>query len=197
LFEDAASLIVKLAYRYYRDGDDTVLPRSIATRNAFMNAMRLDIAMGGSTNTVLHLLAIAHEAGVDFTMKDIDNLSRSTPVLCKVAPSSDYHIEDVNRAGGILGIMAVLNDAGLIDDNVRRVDYPDLRGALLEYDLRKSTAIDKAWDMYGSAPGGFRNLSMGSQRVMYENLDLDRKDGCIRSAGNAYSEDGGLGGTVW
>lgn len=192
LFEDAASLIVNLAYRYYRDGEDAVLPRSIATKNAFMNAMRLDIAMGGSTNTVLHLLAIANEAGVDFTLNDIDNLSRSTPVLCKVAPSSSYHVEDVNRAGGVLGIMAVLNDAGLIDENALRIDYPSLKEAIIDYDVRHSAAIDKAWDIFGSAPGGFRNLTMGSQRVMYENLDLDRKKGCIRSAENAYSKDGGL-----
>ncbi len=192
LFEDAASLIVKLANRYYMDGDDKVLPRSIAKKNAFMNAMRLDIAMGGSTNTVLHLLAIAHEAGVDFTMNDIDRLSRNTPVLCKVAPSSSYHVEDVNRAGGVLGIMAVLNDAGLIDVDAFRVDYPSLREAIANYDVRHSSALDKAWDIYGSAPGGFHNLTMGSQRAMYENLDLDREKGCIRSAGNAYSDDGGL-----
>ncbi len=192
LFEDAASLIVRMANRYYLEGDDTVLPRSVATRKAFMNAMRLDIAMGGSTNTVLHLLAIAHEAGVDFTMADIDKMSRNTPVLCKVAPSSSYHIEDVNRAGGVLGIMAVLDDAGLIDRDVSRIDYPGLGDALKDYDVRHSSAIDKAWDIYGSAPGGFFNLTMGSQRVMYKNLDLDRKKGCIRSAENAYSEDGGL-----
>ncbi|MGF1586486.1 MAG: dihydroxy-acid dehydratase [Bacteroidales bacterium] len=192
LFEDAASLIVRLANRYYRDGDDQVLPRSIASRKAFLNAMRLDIAMGGSTNTVLHLLAIAHEAGVDFTMKDIDDLSRTTPVLCKVAPSSNYHVEDVNRAGGVLGILAALNDSGLIDASALRIDYPDLGAALADYDVRNTTATDKAWNIYGSAPGGFPNLKMGSQRAMYENLDLDREKGCIRSAGNAYSLDGGL-----
>ena len=192
MFEEAASLVVNLAWRYYRDGEDGVLPRSIATRNAFMNAMRLDIAMGGSTNTVLHLLAIAHEAGVDFTMDDIDRLSRETPVLCKVAPSSSYHVEDVNRAGGVLGIMAVLDDAGLIDDSVARIDYPGLKDALRDYDLRRSTAADRAWNIYGSAPGGGRNLIMGSQNTMYEGLDLDRKNGCIRSAEHAYSRDGGL-----
>jgi dihydroxy-acid dehydratase len=192
LFEDAASLIVRLAYRYYSDGDDRVLPRSVATRNAFLNAMRLDIAMGGSTNTVLHLLAIAHEAGVDFTMADIDEMSRTTPVLCKVSPSSSYHVEDVNRAGGVLGIMAALNDAGLIDADALRIDYPSLREALRDYDVRQSSATDKAWNIYGSAPGGYHNLVMGSQNVMYESLDLDRKNGCIRSAGHAYSGDGGL-----
>ncbi len=192
LFDDAASLIINLANRYYGIGDDSVLPRSIATKNAFMNAMRLDIAMGGSTNTVLHLLAIANEAGVDFKMKDIDELSRSTPVLCKVSPSSSYHVEDVNRAGGILGIMAVLNDAGLIDESALRIDYPSLKEALADYDIRNSSAIDKAWEIYGSAPGGYKNLKMGSQGTMYENLDLDRKNGCIRSVENAYSLDGGL-----
>lgn len=192
LFEEAASLIVSMARRYYGEGDPTVLPRSIARRNAFVNAMRLDIAMGGSTNTVLHLLAIAHEAGVDFTMDDIDLLSRTTPVLCKVAPSSSYHVEDVNRAGGVLGILAVLNDEGLIDSKALRIDYPSLADALRDYDLRLPTATQKAWDIYGSAPGGFPNLVMGSQRSVYENLDLDRKEGCIRSVGHAWSVDGGL-----
>ena len=192
LFEDAASLIVRLANRYYNEGDDSVLPRSIATRDAFLNAMRLDIAMGGSTNTVLHLLAIAHEAKVDFTMADIDKMSRSTPVLCKVSPSSNYHVEDVNRAGGVLGIMAALNDAGLIYGHALRVDYPDLNEALRAYDIRRPSAIDKAWNIYGSAPGSFHNLSMGSQELMYEDLDLDRENGCIRSSEYAYSKDGGL-----
>lgn len=192
LFEDAASLVVRLAYRHYGEGDDSVLPRSIATRDAFLNAMRLDIAMGGSTNTVLHLLAIASEAGVDFSLEDIDQLSRSTPVLCKVSPSSSYHVEDVNRAGGILGIMAALDEAGLIDTGVGRVDYPSLREALRDYDVRKPDAIDKAWKIYGSAPGGFHNLVMGSQDNTYENLDLDRREGCIRSAATAWSDDGGL-----
>ncbi|TVR72892.1 MAG: dihydroxy-acid dehydratase [Marinilabiliales bacterium] len=192
LFEEAASLIVSLAERYYGSGDETVLPRSIATRDAFLNAMRLDIAMGGSTNTVLHLLAIAHEAGVDFTMKDIDRLSRTTPVLCKVAPSSSYHVEDVNRAGGVFGIMAALRDAGLIDTDVPRIDYPTLGDALRDYDLKSSSAIQKAWDIYASAPGGFHNLVLGSQRTVYENLDLDRENGCIRSVSSAWSVDGGL-----
>jgi dihydroxy-acid dehydratase len=193
LFEDAASLIVKLAYSHYHDGDVSVLPRAIATRAAFMNAMTLDIAMGGSTNTVLHLLAIAHEAGVNFTMKDIDELSRKTPVLCKVAPSSHYHVEDVNRAGGVLGIMAALNDAGQIDNTVHRIDYPSLADALKDFDVTKPTAIKKAFDIYGSAPGGFKNLVMGSQASTYKTLDLDRENGCIRSLNNAYYQEGGLG----
>ncbi len=192
LFTEAASLIVDLAYKYYRDGDDSVLPRSIATKKAFMNAMTLDIAMGGSTNTVLHLLAIAHEAGVDFTMNDIDFLSRKTPVLCKVAPNSNYHIEDVNRAGGILSILAELSRGGLIDTSVGRVDFPSLGDAINQYDLMSKSCNEKARDIYGSAPAGFTNLVMGSQKVMYSQMDLDRKAGCIRDVENAYFKDGGL-----
>ncbi len=192
LFQQAANLIVDLAYRYYRDGDTRVLPRSIATKATFNNAMTLDIAMGGSTNTVLHILAIAHEAGVDFTMHDIDRLSHRTPVLCKVAPNGHYHIEDVNRAGGILGILAELNRAGLLDTTVGRVDYPTLADAIRDYDLAGGTAIARAKELYSSAPGGYRNLTMGSQSNTYQNLDLDREGGCIRSAPNAYYQDGGL-----
>lgn len=192
LFEDAANLIVQLAYRYYRDGDDSVLPRSIANKKAFMNAMTLDIAMGGSTNTVLHLLAIAHEAGVDFTMKDIDYLSRNTPVLCKVAPNSHYHIEDVNRAGGILGILAELNRGGLIDATAGRVDFPTLADAIAQFDITSTSCHSKAFDIFGSAPAGFRNLVMGSQKVMYAQPDTDRKKGCIRDIEHAYFKDGGL-----
>jgi len=193
LFQDAASLIVKMAYSYYRDGDVSVLPRSIATRQAFLNSMTLDIAMGGSTNTVLHLLAIAHEAGVNFTMKDIDELSRKTPVLCKVAPSSHYHVEDVNRAGGILGILAELNRAGLIDTSVGRVDYPTLEDALKDYDITSDKAGEKAFEIYKSAPGGYKNLVLGSQASNYKTLDLDREKGCIRSLDNTFFKDGGLG----
>jgi dihydroxy-acid dehydratase len=193
LFQDAASLIVKMAYSYYRDGDVSVLPRTIANRQAFLNSMTLDIAMGGSTNTVLHLLAIAHEAGVNFTMKDIDELSRKTPVLCKVAPSSSYHIEDVNRAGGILGILAELNRAGLIDTSVTRVDYSTLEDALRDYDINSDTAIDKAFEIYKSAPGGYKNLVMGSQTNKFKTLDLNRENGCIRSLENSFFKDGGLG----
>ena len=192
LFEEAASLIVKLAYKYYQDGDDSVLPRGIATKAAFMNAMTLDIAMGGSTNTVLHLLAIAHEAGVDFTVKDIDFLSKKTPVLCKVAPNSDYHIEDVNRAGGIMSILGELNRGGLLDTSVGRVDFPTLGAALEQYDIKSKTCCSNALDVYGSAPAGFRNLIMGSQKVMYAQMDDDRKAGCIRDIENAYFKDGGL-----
>ncbi len=192
LFEQGASLIVQLAYRYYQDGDDSVLPRSIATKDAFMNAMTLDIAMGGSTNTVLHLLAIAHEAGVDFKMQDIDYLSKKTPVLCKVAPNGHYHIEDVNRAGGIIGILAELNRAGLLNTSVKRIDFETLRQAIETYDVISTTCSSDARDIFGSAPGGFRNLVMGSQRAKYAQLDLDRKEGCIRSMEHAHSTDGGL-----
>jgi dihydroxy-acid dehydratase len=192
LFEDAASLIVKLAYKYYQDGDASVLPRNIATKKAFLNAMTLDIAMGGSTNTVLHLLAIAYEAGVDFTMQDIDKLSRSTPVLCKVAPNSHYHIEDVNRAGGIMAILAELSRAGLLDTSVGRVDYPSLAEAIKEFDVVGSSCTAKAIEIFKSAPGGFVNLKLASQKAEYSDLDLDRAKGCIRSNENAYFKDGGL-----
>ncbi len=192
LFEEAASKIVKLAYQYYGEGDTSVLPLSIATKPAFLNAMTLDIAMGGSTNTVLHLLAIAHEAGVDFTMEDIDRLSRKTPVLCKVAPNSTYHIQDVNRAGGILGILAELARHDLIDTTVSRVDYPTLGEALADFDLTSSRVSEEAREKYKSAPAGFRNLVMGSQNAVYEAFDLDREKGCIRSVEHAYSQDGGL-----
>ncbi len=192
LFEKGASLIVKLAHRYYSEGDNSVLPRSIATRKAFMNAMTLDIAMGGSTNTVLHLLAIANEAGVNFTMDDIDRLSRRTPVLCRVSPSSHYHIEDVNRAGGVMGILACLKDAGLIDGSAGRADYPSLAEAIEDYDIRGNKAVEDAFEIFRSAPGGVHNLEMGSGQTKYENLDTDRDNGCIRDAGHAFSDDGGL-----
>lgn len=192
LFEDAANQIVKLAYRYYQDGDVSVLPRNIATKAAFMNAMTLDIAMGGSTNTVLHLLAIAHEAQVDFSMDDIDQLSRKTPVLCKVAPNSNYHMEDVNRAGGILGILAELERGQLIDSSVGRIDYPSLAEAIRHYDVMSKDCLPRAKDLYQSAPGGFVNLKLASQKAAYSSLDLDREKGCIRSVEHAYFKDGGL-----
>jgi len=194
LFLDAAECIVNITKRYYRDGDDSVLPRSIATFEAFENAMTLDIAMGGSTNTVLHLLAIAHEAGVDFTMEDMDKLSRKTPNLCKVAPNSEkYYIEDVNRAGGIMSILGELADGGLLKTNVYRVDYPSLKMALEENNLTSEKVSDKALANYYSAPGRKgRNLSFASQNEVYADLDQDRKNGCIRSMKNAYTQDGGL-----
>lgn len=192
LFEKAAQRIVEMTYAYYRDGNDTVLPRNIATRQAFLNAMTLDIAMGGSTNTVLHILAIAHEAGVNFTMKDIDNLSRKAPVICKVAPNSHYHIEDVNRAGGIIAIMAELSRAGLLDTTVHRADGLTLAQAIEQYDITSPSALPEAIEIYLSAPGGIKNLRMGSQGKKYEMLDTDRANGCIRDADHAYFKDGGL-----
>ncbi len=192
LFEKAAGLIVDLANKYYTEGDESVLPRSIANREAFMNAMSLDIAMGGSTNTVLHLIAIAHEAGVDFTMKDIDELSRKIPNICKVAPSSHYHVQDVNRAGGILAIMGELERAGLINSSVRRVDYTTLHEAISDWDIRGGKAIPEAFDIFSSAPAMGRNLVMGSQSTKFKELDTDREKGCIRSTDNPYSKDGGL-----
>jgi dihydroxy-acid dehydratase len=192
LFEKAARQIVTLTKKYYDEGDASVLPRSIATRTAFMNAMALDIAMGGSTNTVLHLLAIAREAEVDFKMKDIDQLSRKIPVLCKVAPSSAYHVEDVNRAGGILAIMGELEKGGLVDKSARRVDLLTLGEAIAAYDLEGNSVNAEAKSIYGSAPAGIKNLKMGSQGVMFKEHDLDREHGCIRDIAHAYFKDGGL-----
>ena len=192
LVRKAATLIVSLANRYYNDGDDSVLPQSIATRSAFMNAMSLDIAMGGSTNTVLHLLALASEAGVDFSMKDIDALSRKIPNLCKVAPSSHYHVQDVNRAGGIMAIMGELDRNNLIDNSVRRVDYPSLREALADWDIRGGNEKPEAYELFKSAPAMKKSLIMGSHSTMYDELDNNDESGCIRNIDHAYSRDGGL-----
>jgi len=193
LFEQAAVRIVEMCDTWYGRGDDSVLPRTIASQAAFANAMALDIAMGGSTNTVLHLLAIANEAGVDFTMADIDKLSRRIPNLCKVAPSSHYHVEDVNRAGGILGILGELDRAGLIDPQVVRADGLTLGEALDRYDIKRPTVTDEAVSLYRSAPAGTgRNLTMGSQSTLYSELDTDRAAGCIRDLEHCYSRDGGL-----
>lgn len=193
LFRDAAALIVKNAYKYYEEGDDSVLPRSIATREAFLNAMTLDIAMGGSTNTVLHLLAIAHEAEVDFRMDDIDMLSRRVPCLCKVAPNTQkYHIQDVNRAGGILGILGELAKGGLLDTSVHRVDGTTLAEAIARYDICGTTVDPEAVRIYSSAPGGKFCITLGAQQQRYATLDTDRAEGCIRDLSHAYSRDGGL-----
>ena len=193
LFKDAARLIVENAYKYYEEGDESVLPRSIATRQAFLNAMALDIAMGGSTNTVLHLLAIAHEAGADFHMEDIDMLSRRTPCLCKVAPNTQkYHVQDVNRAGGIVAIMAELAKGGLVDTNVKRVDGMTLAEEIDQYCITSPNVCKKALKKYASAPGGKFNLEMGSQDTYYKEYDTDRATGCIRDLAHAYSKDGGL-----
>jgi dihydroxy-acid dehydratase len=193
LFDRAAHQIVEMAMAYYHDDDQTVLPRSIATRQAFLNAMSLDIAMGGSTNTVLHLLAIAQEAEVNFTLSDIDALSRKVPVLCKVAPSSSYHVEDVNRAGGVIAILSELAKAGLIDTKVNRIDAPNLQTVLEEYDIMRSTVTEAAQKLYLSAPAASgRNLLMASQEVQYHDADRDRAKGCIRDIAHSYSKDGGL-----
>ena len=192
LFSKAAVLITELAKRYYEEGDESVLPRSIATREAFVNAMSLDIAMGGSTNTVLHLLAIAREAGVEFTMKDIDVLSRRIPNICRVSPSSSYHIEDINRAGGVFAILGELERSGLIDTRVGRIDYPSLKQAVDEWDIMRPTALPEAHLMFRSAPGGLRTIQPGSVTVLYPSHDTDRTAGAIRDLSNPYSADGGL-----
>ena len=192
LFRKAARQIVANAYAYYRDGDESVLPRSIASRRAMLNAMTLDIAMGGSTNTVLHLLAVAAEAGADFTLADIDALSRRTPVLCKVAPNSPYHIEDVNRAGGILSIMRELTLAGLLDTSVSRVDGLTLAQAIDRWAIGGKDYTDEADELWRSAPAGRRTTELGSQMSYFSELDTDRTTGCIRDAAHAYSPDGGL-----
>lgn len=194
LFVDAAKMIVENAYKYYRDGDESVLPLNIATRQAFLNAMTLDIAMGGSTNTVLHLLAVANEAGADFTMDDIDMLSRKTPCLCKVAPNTQkYHIEDVNRAGGVMSIMAELAKAGLVDTSVKRVDGLTLGEAIDKYCITSPNVTDEAINKYKSAPARKFNMQLGSQETMFDTLDTDRANGCIRDIEHAYTKDGGLG----
>ncbi|MBQ3536277.1 MAG: dihydroxy-acid dehydratase [Alistipes sp.] len=192
LFAKAAKLIVENAKRYYFEGDDSVLPRSIATKAAFENAMSLDIAMGGSTNTVLHLLAVAHEAGVDFTMADIDRLSRKIPVLCKVAPNGHYHVQDVNRAGGIMGIMGELAKNGLIDTSAKRVDSASLAETLNEYYYGSANFSTEAQKLYCSAPANRYSRELGSQECYYEQMDTDHAEGCIRDMEHCYFRDGGL-----
>ena len=193
LFKDAAALIVKNAYKYYEEGDESVLPLNIATRTAFLNAMTLDIAMGGSTNTVLHLLAVANEAGVNFTMDDIDMLSRRVPCLCKVAPNTQkYHIQDVNRAGGILNILAELAKGGLLDTTAIRVNGTTLGEEIARYDITDGEPNAEAIRIYTSAPANKFSIQAGSQNSVYEVLDKDRATGCIRDLAHAYSKDGGL-----
>jgi len=192
LFSQAAQIIVANCNKYYFEGDTSVLPRSIVTRSAVLNAMTLDIAMGGSTNTVLHLLAIAQEAEVPFTMTDIDNLSRKTPVLSKVAPNSHYHIQDVNRAGGILSILGELAKGELIDDSVKRVDGLTLSEAIEKYSLTSKHVSAEAVTLWKSAPAHRFNLVLGSQNSQYKTLDDDRSNGCIRDIEHAYAKDGGL-----
>jgi dihydroxy-acid dehydratase len=192
LFSRAGALIASITRSYYADGDSSVLPRSIASRDAFENAMALDVAMGGSTNTILHLLAAAHEAGVDFGLKEIDELSRRVPCLCKVAPSSAYHLEDVHRAGGIPSILGELDRAGLLNRGVRTVHSASLREFLDEWDPGSGSASAAAVELYHAAPGGVRTIRPYSQSSRWDSLDLDRAGGCIRDAAHAYTADGGL-----
>ena len=193
LFKDAARQVVENAWKYYRDGDESVLPRSIATRDAFLNAMTLDIAMGGSTNTVLHLLAVAQEAGADFTMNDIDQLSRKTPCLCKLAPNTQkYSVQECGRAGGILGIVNELAKGGLIRKDCKRVDGKTLGEQLEKYDITKAQIDAEANRIYQSAPGNRFSTKMGSQNAQWGELDKDRENGCIRDMEHAYTKDGGL-----
>jgi dihydroxy-acid dehydratase len=192
LFERAGALIADITRQYYLEGDASVLPRSIASRDAFENAMALDVAMGGSTNTILHLLAAAHEAEVNFGLKEIDELSRRVPCLCKVAPSSSYHLEDVHRAGGIPSILGELDRAGLLNRGVRTVHSVSLREFLDAWDLGSASASDSAVELYHAAPGGVRTIRPYSQSSRWDSLDLDRAGGCIRDVEHAYTADGGL-----
>ena len=192
LFLEAGRLIVEITKRYYEQDDESVLPRSIATKAAFENAMSLDVAMGGSTNTVLHLLAAASEAAVDFKMADIDRISRQVPCLCKVAPATQkYHMEDVHRAGGVMGILAELNRAGCLQTDVATVHAPTLKDALAQWDVM-NPAYETAHARYKAAPAGIRTTEAFSQNREWKTLDLDRENGCIRSKEHAYSQDGGL-----
>lgn len=193
LFKQAARQIVKNALAYYEDGDESVLPRNIATRDAFLNAMTLDIAMGGSTNTVLHLLAVAQEGGADFNMNDIDELSRKTPCLCKLSPNTQkYSVQECNRAGGILGILNELNKGGLIRGHAKRVDGLTLDEAMARYDITGASVDAEADRIYHSASGRRFSTQMGSQNEQWPSLDTDRAAGCIRDMEHAYTKDGGL-----
>lgn len=193
LLKDAAKVIVKNAMKYYGEGDTSVLPRSIATREAFLNAMTLDIAMGGSTNTILHLLAVAQEAGVEFRMEDIDKLSRKVPCLCKLAPNGQkYAVQDCGRAGGIIGIMGELAKGGLLDTSVVRVNGATLGEDIAKYSITGDTVDDEAMRIYSTAPANVFCNRMGEQSCTYDSLDTDRENGCIRSLENAYTKDGGL-----
>ena len=193
LFKDAARLIIKNALKYYEEGDDSVLPRSIATRDAFLNAMTLDIAMGASTNTVLHLLAVAQEAEVDFRMQDIDRLSRKVPFLCKLAPNwQKYSVQEENRAGGILGILGELAKGGLLKLDCKRVNGATLGEDIRKYSITGESIDPEAERIYRSAPGGKFSTKMGSQAARWETLDTDRVNGCIRDIEHAYTKDGGM-----
>jgi dihydroxy-acid dehydratase len=191
VFEQAAIRIVEMAITYYKDEDDSVLPRSISNLDAYKNAMALDIAMGGSTNTVLHILAIAHEAGIDFTMQDIDDISRNIPTLCKVAPSSSYHVEDVHRAGGVMAILEMLNEKGIINPDCMTVAGKTIGEQIEAYSIRQKPS-PTTLDFFRAAPGGVRTKTAFSQSNLYKELDVNSETGCIRSVEHAYSQDGGL-----
>lgn len=193
LMKQAARQVVKNALAYYEEGDESVLPRSIATREAFLNAMTLDIAMGGSTNTILHLLAVAQEAEAEFTMNDINELSRKVPCLCKLAPNTTkYSVEDCGRAGGILGILAELAKGGLLHLECKRVDGATLGEDIDRYDITKDKIDDEAARIYGTAPADVFCNKLGAQNCTWPSLDTDRANGCIRSLEHAYTKDGGL-----
>ena len=193
LMKDAAALVVKNALKYYEEGDESVLPRSIAQKKNFENAMNLDIAMGGSTNTILHLLAVAYEAGVDFKMDDIDRLSRHVPCLCKVAPNTQkYHVQDVGRAGGVLNILGELAKGGLLHTDARSVTGYTYGELIDKYSILKDNIDPEAKRIYTSAPARKFNIELGSQDSTYSELDTDRANGCIRDLQHAYSKDGGL-----
>jgi dihydroxy-acid dehydratase len=192
LFLEAGRLVVDLANRWYRDDDASVLPRSIATREAFENAMALDVAMGGSTNTVLHILAAAREGEIDFDLRAIDAISRRVPCLCKVSPNSSYHIEDVHRAGGIPAILGELDRAGLLNRDVHAVHSPSLEQWLQTWDVRAPQPAARAVELFHAAPGGVRTIEPFSTTNRWSSLDTDAAGGCIRDVEHAYTADGGL-----
>ena len=193
LYEDAGRLVMEAARRYYQDDDTSVLPLSIATPAAFANAMALDVAMGGSTNTILHLLATATEAGVDFGLPEIDEISRNVPCLCKIAPNTEeYHVEDVHRAGGIPAILGELARAGLLETDLPTVHGKTIGEFIDEWDIRSKKVLPEAVELFHAAPGGKRTTKAYSQSVRWDSLDTDREEGCIRSVPHAYTEDGGL-----
>ncbi|MFC5746995.1 dihydroxy-acid dehydratase [Actinomadura rugatobispora] len=193
LYADAGRTVVEIAQRYYEQDDDSVLPLNIATRDAFENAMALDIAMGGSTNTILHLLAAAHEGAVDFGLKEIDELSRRVPCICKLAPATPkYHVEDCHRAGGIPALLAELDRAGLLNRTVHTIHSSSLQEFLAKWDVHSPDVLPEAVDMFHAAPGGVRTTQASGQNARWETLDLDREAGCIRDAEHAYTTDGGL-----
>jgi dihydroxy-acid dehydratase len=192
LYEAAGRTVVEITQRYYEQDDETVLPRTVASRAAFENAMAMDVAMGGSTNTVLHLLAAAHEAGLDFSMGDIDAISRRVPCICKVAPNGSYHMEDVHRAGGIPAILGELHRAGLLHEDVHSVHSPSLSDWLKSWDVRGGSPSPEAVELFHAAPGCVRSATAFSQSERWESLDVDAAGGCVRDVAHAYSADGGL-----